>query len=360
MRRPAAPAPGESGAGSPPRLQRLGTLIFQAMRVGLALGLLGWLLVAFGEELPAYVAGANPLLILAAAAVILWNIVLRGWRWRILFVTRPELWPAVASTAASYLLNNVLPGRPGDLLRVFMLGSLSGISRGRVFATVVFERVIDLLFASVLLVVLTRFKAVPAWLDYGAVVVGCGAVGGLVAMIGFALLWNKRRQLPLLARIAGYLPGSLRELVARVSSSFAQGTVDLARPGPLLYFLVLTAILWTTEGLVAHLVILALGHTIPFTDTLVILVVAAFSSFLPTVPGQLGVFEAAVVAAASALSFGEGALATAVVLHGLVLIVTSGFGLVSLIVERRRLGSPAKWLSPRSYSNIQLPRTLDR
>jgi hypothetical protein len=66
------------------------------------------------------------------------------------------------------------------------------------------------------------------------------------------------------------------------------------------------------------------------------------------------------VAAASALSFGEGALATAVVLHGLVLIVTSGFGLVSLIVERRRLGSPAKWLSPRSYSNIQLPRTLDR
>jgi uncharacterized protein (TIRG00374 family) len=307
------------------------------LRVALAIGLICGLFVAFGSEFSDHIAAADPLLITAAAGMVLWNMVLRGWRWRTLFPKPPGLWPAVASTAASYLLNNVLPGRPGDVFRAVMLGSMTGIAKGRVLATVAFERLIDLLFASSILVVITRFKALPAWLDYGAILVGGGALCGLAAMIAFVVLWSNRTRVPYLIRIRDALPGRVRQFIARAAESFANATIDLGNLRLLVSFLLLTVVLWLGEALIVHFVFLAFGHDLGLTDSMVVLVVSAFSSLLPTVPGQIGVFEAAVVAAASALGLQQGALATAVVLHALVLFCTSGLGLVSLLIERRRL-----------------------
>jgi uncharacterized protein (TIRG00374 family) len=339
---PHAPVP-----AAPSRAARI---LIAGLKAAVAIGLLAWLVATVGStSLLHQLAAADPLFLLAAVAVVLGNLVLRAWRWRLLFVTSeaPGLWPSFVAIASGYLFNNLLPGRLGDLLRVIVLGELSRIAKGRVLASVLVERIADLLFACLLLFVTTRLRPISEWLNYAAAMVGAGGGVALLVLVGLAL--SRRRTTGLLDRALAFLPTAVHRLLAAIIANFLAGIADLLRLRAISGFLALTAVLWMTEGMVVHLCARALAIEITFAETLIVMLVAVFASFVPTGPGQLGVFEAGVVTAMATLGFEtDVALALAVLWHALLLIATSAFGAVGLVAERRILGSVGWTKLPRA------------
>jgi len=316
--------------------------------------LITWIAWSFGSRaLLGHLASADPRFVFAAILVILGNLTLRAWRWQLLFVSGriPGLWASFAAIAGSYLVNNVLPARPGDVLRVFMHSSLAGMAKARALASLLIERIFDLLFACFLFAVATRFRPLDPWLNYGALLLGAGALVALLLLFGVALFQHQAAGLILAA--LRHLPVRFRERLSQSFVTFSAGIAELLCLRSALLFLAVTTILWMTEGLVVLLAARALAIDLPFLDTLIVMLVAVFASFVPTGPGQLGIFEAAVVAGMTSFGFAaETALALALLWHMLLLFTTSGIGALCLFVERRAMGSLGSWRSLRAlFSN---------
>src|SRR5438874_4939012 len=105
---------------------------------------------------------SNPWWLLPALAALAIAVALRAIRWQALFA--PERRPPLAATTRAllvgYFFNNVLPARAGEAARVVALHRSSGWSRAELAATVVVERIFD-----VLSLVILFFVALP-WLPH--------------------------------------------------------------------------------------------------------------------------------------------------------------------------------------------------
>ncbi len=315
------------------------------LRACVVIGLISWIAWSFGSRaLLGHLTAADPCFVLAAVLVIFGNLSLRAWRWQLLFASGriPGLWASFAAIAASYLFNNVLPARPGDVLRVFMLSSLAGMAKARALASVLIERIFDLLFACFLFALTTRLRPLEPWLNYGALLLGAGALLALLLLFGMTLF--RRQAADLILASLRHVPARFLERLSQVFETFSVGIADLLRLRSALPFLAVTTILWMTEGFVVLLTARALAIDLSFLDTIIVMLVAVFASFVPTGPGQLGIFEAAVVAGMTSFGFAaETALALALLWHMLLLVTTSGIGALCLLVERRAMRTQGSW-----------------
>src|SRR5437660_1570594 len=92
--------------------------------------------------------GANLGWVLIAEAAFLAFIVVRGWRWLVILrasAPRARLGDATAVTGIGFALNTVSPFKLGELLRIGAIAPRAGIGVGEASATVVVERVLDVL-----------------------------------------------------------------------------------------------------------------------------------------------------------------------------------------------------------------------
>src|SRR5687767_1045452 len=84
-------------------------------------------------------ASAEPVWLLWALAGTAVALVLRCWRWQLLFLpeSRVSLRGTTASTLVGYMLNTVLPGRVGELARASLLAQSDRVEVARAFGTIV-------------------------------------------------------------------------------------------------------------------------------------------------------------------------------------------------------------------------------
>lgn len=295
--------------------------------------------------------------LLVASALIpfmLINLVLRAARWRILLGTEgPGLWATFSALMIGQLANLVTPARGGDLVRVYILGNTSQISRSAILATVLVERVIDLLAMSSFLAATVYVSGAPVWMQQGGLLLGTGAMGVILVLIvassaGEPLIaWMLQR--------ARFLPPSMIIRIRIVLSEFLSGIVGLRVPRQAASFLLATAFIWVTEILVLWVVARAFGIDLSMFDSWILMLFAAFSSLIPAMPGQLGAFEFAVVSGADwigrtgpeILAFALGwhfVLLAGTCLVGTACLIASG---KSLLPRSRRERSPAEIHPPK-------------
>ncbi len=106
-----------------------------------------------GQLLHAF-ATANPVDVLAALLLFGIGYTLRIARWQtMLKPARPDIawWRCAGPFMASFAANNVLPLRAGDVLRAFGFNQRLGVSPGGVLATLLVERLLDLLLLLLML-----------------------------------------------------------------------------------------------------------------------------------------------------------------------------------------------------------------
>jgi len=288
-------------------------ILLQSVNVGDALGVLSRADV-----------GMVVLMIVSVAL----DVAARGARWRALLapIRRLAYRRVLGYTFLGYLANNILPARLGELVRSHALGEGERVSRTTVLGTVVVERIVDTVIvvglAALSVVILGVGGIVSTGVVLGAVFVGVLVVGLVVAIVSHRLPGAER-----VTAAAERFPRIL-DLARRLR----EGLAVVSRPGTVVAALAFSALAWTFSILTFVLGGRALGIDLSPAEGALLSSGVALATIVPSGPGYLGTFELTAVGIAT--QFGveaNAAFAAALLVHAMILLVTSVGGAVSAL-----------------------------
>ena len=261
-----------------------------------------------------------------ATALVALNVVAGAARWRVLLTaygaeTRPSLRRATQLYFISFFYNNYLPGAvAGDVVRGVVTREVFG-ARGATagLAVVLVERALGLF--GVFLLLATGLAVAGAELDTGSLWLwsALGIVGSLALVLA----------LPFARRIAPYLPHAVKTIAARVPALSSASSFAIAAA-----YSVLTQVLVALAGWV---LLRAVDPDVGLGASLLIVPLAAATTFLPITVGGAGAREAVYVTLGASLFHMPRADAVAASLAlWLAHLVTGAVGGVLQLGERRR------------------------
>ena len=258
----------------------------------LALGFQFVLKVPLGDVL-AGVSRANPLLLLAAFAIFYLGFPLRGLRWALILRgtgLRIRLRDSTEILFLSWLVNCLVPAKLGDVYRAYLLKINTPVSLSRTFGTVFIERILDL-FAIAILGLAAGFWSFRTGLPEGVqFAAALGIVVVVVLAVGLLTLRNLGR------RILGWLP--LPHRVLELYDKFEEGVFGAVGVRALPRLIVLTVLIWCTEGLRLWLVVQALGFpdaNLGISGAFFVALIGSLLTAVPLSPAGLGLVEAGMV-----------------------------------------------------------------
>ncbi len=267
----------------------------------LALGLLAWFLrgTNFADVWFQVQRVRADLLFFSFVTVIL-TYFFRTIRWRyLLSPLGPTRFRTVfRSTVIGFGALTVLPVRVGDLIRPFLVARQEQMPVTSVFATVVMERVLDL-------VAVLGLMAAYVWgfagessfppnlinpIKVSAAV--AGAAAALLLVIMWVLATHPERIGQIAAALARVLPGKLSGRVGHLTSTFSSGFAAARSARPLFMAVLWSFAIWLAVAAQAWAVTIAFGIAMPFTGTFLLQSMLVVGVAVPT-PGGVGSFHEA-------------------------------------------------------------------
>ncbi len=287
--------------------------------------------------------------------VALW---IRSVRWRLL-LPRDEV-PVVTlfrTLAVGFTANNVLPFRLGEVVRAYLLNVWCGVSYGDSVASLVVERVFDALALAALLLLALALTPNPP----GLLVLSGLAVGGIF-VVGAGLLalagWRPTLLVGLTRLIARPLPPRAGEALVSVASRFGQALKLIHGGVRLSKVAALSLLAWACELSMFYFLLFAFGIRGTYPQALLAGASGNFATLVPSSPGYVGTFDAAVKAAVAAIGVDpDVATAYALVVHATLLVPVSVLGAIILWRANLSLGRMAKLSRPKAAPPEPLPST---
>ncbi|HKY25757.1 MAG TPA: lysylphosphatidylglycerol synthase transmembrane domain-containing protein [Gaiella sp.] len=266
-------------------------------------------------------------LAVACMGVVYW---LQAARWRKIAATRASQRQFFGMVVSGVAVNNILPGRVGDLFRARWV-SRGAYSGGRGLATVVIDRGFDLLVLAVFLVATLPLVTDEPWVDRIVV----GSVFVLLALwFGVLAARSYTRRRPRARR-------PHRGLARR----FARDTLDgLSEPlgASRVTLLALSLGAWLAWAAAAILTARAVGIDISLVDAVFVTAAINLGVAIPSSPGFVGTYQWLGVSALALFGIGqEAALAFAIAMQAVWYVPTTLVGAVLLV---------ARYSSPRGRS----------
>lgn len=308
---PAAPSPPVRHQGS---RRAIVTAVLVGIPISIALLMLS-LRHLNGQELQASLGGANVGLLVLSVAVMSGVYLLQATRWRLISGSTAVRLPRfVEWVVAAVAVNNVVPGRAGDLLRAEWLARGTQRSRASSVSSVVVDRGLDVVTLVVVLAVTYPFVPHVAWLrDFWLV---GGALGILVSAAFVAAFVYARRSRATTVR------GSRAQVAEVVHRS---GIVFHGRRG--VGAAVLSILAWLTWSFSAWLVATSLGISLTPLDVLFVTAVLNLGVAIPSSPGFIGTYQWLGVSALGIVGVGHAqAFAFAVLMHAAWFVPTTVAG----------------------------------
>ena len=272
-------------------------------------------------------AGADVRLLVPAGALLAVHYACKGLRWRSLLGPEVPRLLAIRLTLVGFLLNNVVPARAGELGRPYLLAkNHPSASFSYALATLFGDKLMDLLFTLVCLLVAAAALPLPEFARAGAVALG-GV--GIVALGGAALAgrWLER---------GGQLPGVLAERATPILPAlhqFAAGLATVSSPHRALPAVGWTAMVFLLAGGELTLCMWAVGVEGTLFHAIFVLGMLGIGFAIPSPPTHAGTYHffAAQALQLSGVATPEQALAFAVLAHAFQVGTVSVFGLLSTI-----------------------------
>jgi glycosyltransferase 2 family protein len=238
--------------------------------------------------------------ILALLSVAI-SIFLSVIRWWLLFTPDREgkSWSALAAALlVGQTANMVIPARIGELVRAYLIGTREHVSKTRVLATIVIEKVADLMVFAASIGVLLVVMSLPNWMaQSGLAFVGMTSA---IVVVTLALTFWSPQLLELVSRVASRLPRPWHHRVVRFAHAAIGGLRSLRgwRVGSLIWLLSSAILLFSigTNYLLFH----AVGLTLRPVAALFVTVVLRIGQAPPSLPGKIGLFQYLTVIALAA------------------------------------------------------------
>jgi uncharacterized protein (TIRG00374 family) len=270
--------------------------------------------------------------LLAAVAVEMLTLWIGAIRWRWLFWPhyRPQTGRLFAILGVAQLANTVLPGRLGLLVRALLVGSDGEVSRATALTTLAVEKMLEGITLLPVGVLLFWVLDLPDWLRISALL-SAGLLLGLGLVVGVGLRWREA--------FLGWLSERTTGWLLRVSRALLDGLDALRsfRAGWRLW--ALSIVYWAAVMAVIGLVMRSVGLHVPLGALLALLFVLQIGVRLPSLPGNVGIFEYLGVVTLSAFGVDKtSALGAMLVLHVVMYLPPSLVGVGYLIWTSTGLG----------------------
>lgn len=295
----------------------------------LALGLVAIFLrnADLGRVLDA-VRTARPDLLVLALVLTMTTYVVRTERWQYLLEPLgPTRFGVVfRATVIGFAASSLLPVRAGELVRPYLLARREGLSVTATLATIVVERVLDLIAILLLLGLYlvafdpgmaSRDSALYAAIRLGGLAMAPVALVSLVSLVVMFVLAGHPEWLgTLVDRVGAVLPARLAGALARIVKMFASGLGVLRRPGRVLASLAWSIVLWLIICAETWAVARAFQIDMSFPGSWLMLALLVVGVAVPT-PGAVGGFHEAFRLGATAFfaADNDAAIGAAIVLH---------------------------------------------
>jgi glycosyltransferase 2 family protein len=296
--------------------------------LALVAGLLGVFLHNVNlRRVAAEIVRAQPYWLALSLATMLVNLTIRARRWQYLLepLGATSFGNAFRATAVGFAASSVLPARAGEVIRPYFLARHERMSATGAFATIILERLLDLVTVLVLLAAFvfvfgqgvatgnpTLFAAVK-WAGALATVISLAAL-----VVLFMLAGNPEGLTSAMRRFERTRPSALAGMISRVVQKFARGLGTIRRPGRLFVALAWSFPLWLSIDVGIWAIAVAFGFNVPFTGSFLIVPLLTLGVLVPT-PGAIGGFHEAFRLGVTVF-YGvpdDAAVAAALVLHAL-------------------------------------------
>jgi uncharacterized protein (TIRG00374 family) len=261
----------------------------------------------------------------------------RAIRWQYLLapVGPTRFRTVLRTTVIGFAALAILPARVGDVLRPYLLARQEGLATTATFATVVMERVLDLIAVLALLAVyvwgFTGDSPLPdRLLNPIKVSAALAAAASVVLMsVMWVLATHPERIGTLAAAAARILPGRLSERIGHLASTFSGGFAATREPRALLLAVIWSFPLWLAIAAEAWAVTVAFGIDMPFAGTFLLQSLLVIGVAVPT-PGGVGSYHEAYRIGVTTF-FGapnDRAIAAAIVTHAISFVPVVLLGVV--------------------------------
>jgi uncharacterized membrane protein YbhN (UPF0104 family) len=264
----------------------------------------------------------EPMWLLPGLAALTVQFLLRSVRWsRLLTATAYRHVPVrrvIEPLLVGYLGNNLLPARAGEAVRAVLVARREDLGLGEVAATVITERVLDL-------VTLLAVGAVAVWLATGGVGgIGIGLlVAGLGGLIGVRIAARQADKRGWFDRLpSSRLVGLVRGLLTTLGR--LPVTILLLSGG-------FSLLAWACDAVLMLSVGRAVGVELPVLGAIAIGAGAVVGTAAPSAPGFVGTYELAALAGGASVGLApEVVLPVAIVAHLMGLVPVSLAGAVAM------------------------------
>jgi uncharacterized protein (TIRG00374 family) len=290
--------------------------------------------------------------LLAVAGITVVTYVARAWRWGYLLapLAHVRLWRLFTATVVGFMTALFVP-RAGEVVRPYLIGRRHNVSTSAAFASIILERVVDLL--TVLLLFGVALKLLPLGapqasertlhaLEAAGVLGFLGALGVLAVLV--ALHWKAAASLALAARLLSPLPTRFASAIHGALASFAAGLGVLqASTGHLLAIVAPSFLVWLSIAAGIYFNNRAFGLHLPFQSAFVIIGFLTVGVAIPT-PGAVGGYhETYLLALTQVYGVDKGTAAAAGIAgHALTNLPVLLFGLLFLPGEGLSFGKVAQ------------------
>ncbi len=255
----------------------------------------------------------------------------RSYRWKFLLLPLKNIrtWNLFTATAIGFMANNLLPARLGELVRAYVLGKEEQISRTASFATIVYERIIDVFSLLILLWVTLARVSGPEWLKTSMVWI---LILNVVAFIVMSLMVRSpgtvRR---IVTRVTGRFPGELQAKALRITDGYLGGLTGMTQIKTFLPIVVTSLGVWVFAMLGLYYCFVALDMDVPLMANVTLIVLVAMGSMIPSAPAYLGTTQYACIVGLSLYGVGKSeALAFSLLYHATQFFPITALGLYLL------------------------------
>lgn len=264
----------------------------------------------------------RPEIVGAALLLVVVTLVVNTTRWWLLFAPehRDRNWFVLAAAILiGQTVNVAIPARLGELARMYLVGTRERVSKTRVGATIVVEKVTDLAVFAVCVGFLLIEMTLPKWMTRSGTALAITAAALLAAIL--VLTFWSGSLLRLVELIARRFPDRWSARLIEFSEAALSGLRSLRdwKAGLAIWLLAVAVLFFSIS--VNYILFLAVGLRLSPVAAVFLTAVLRVGEAPPSLPGKVGLFQYLVIIALAAFGVDRtAALTYSLVLYAVAVI----------------------------------------
>ena len=258
---------------------------------------------------------------------------LRSYRWGVILepMAKVNQWTLFSITSVGFMAISLLPVRMGEIVRPYLISQKSPVKLGSSLATIVVERIFDMLTLMIFLLIVLVEVELPQWIFRSALSILLIFIPLLLLLIFLAV--KREVSAKGVDRILGKLPQKLSSRLMRLFHSFIDGLQILPDLKRTISVVLLSLLVWGLVGIATYILFYSFPsmNQLPLAAAFAVLVITALGITLPTAPGFIGNYHFSCVIGLTLFGIPKtDALTFAILLHFIQFLIQILLGLVCL------------------------------